>query len=321
MASQIFATSSIESFAPIYPIIAMDFSDTNYENIWMNLDEVKIASPAAMHPISTTDFLEMGCGNVLTDLDEEKLLNSIFNEGINTTNNDANSVQTSDDDMQEFMREFVLISPKDTKPQLSYTLDNSEENLSRSSEYKPVSPNTENDQSLLFTDISQTTQSSPEASSSPVTTPKPSININNIPLSFRQQRYRSLKLSQVCEVCGKAFRTRQHLQRHRLEKHAEDLCLDLVPYTCQQCNKHFKRREHLQIHQRTKHSNVKDYKCETCGKEFVTKSHLKRHMLYHERTKTKTASICTGCGRAFARKGNLAKHVANGCIGIRSPGA
>lgn len=148
--------------------------------------------------------------------------------------------------------------------------------------------------------------------------PKPPTDIDNTPLTLRQRRYRSQPV-QLCDVCGTSFRTRQHLQRHVLEKHEDDLSPYKFPYPCQQCDKRFKRREHLQLHQRTKHSSIKDYKCKSCGKEFVRKSQLTRHMLHHERKKT--TLICTGCGRVFARRGNLVNHAANGCVSTRAPGA
>lgn len=154
MASEIFDMSSIESFAPMYPFPTTDISDMSYENMFTNLDKEKIESLAPIYPISTTDFSEMSYGNILTDLDKEKILDDIFDECMGATNDDANFAQTSDGDIQDFLKEFLLISPKDTKSQRALNaFDNSEENLSRNAEHQLVTPKVENNEPPQFMDM------------------------------------------------------------------------------------------------------------------------------------------------------------------------
>lgn len=76
-------------------------------------------------------------------------------------------------------------------------------------------------------------------------------------------------------------------------------------YDCEVCRKSFRSKGHLNRHRLT-HYGSKPYSCEECGSRFNQKSSLKTHMLIHDRT---NPFSCTWCGQQFRHKQTLANHI------------
>ncbi|XP_055598964.1 zinc finger protein 510-like [Uranotaenia lowii] len=74
-----------------------------------------------------------------------------------------------------------------------------------------------------------------------------------------------------CEVCGKKFKTKDRVLKHRYYVHSEER-----KFECQVCQKRFKSRESCRVHQRT-HSVERPYQCTACEKQFKHNRSLKAH--------------------------------------------
>lgn len=98
------------------------------------------------------------------------------------------------------------------------------------------------------------------------------------------------KKRHFCDICGAAFKRKEHLDRHKVGHNADR------PFQCQVCFKGFKRNEHLTRHQVTHFGNKSEI-CQVCNKAFYRKDHLKKHMTSHQR-KPKTEGDNEGPGKS-----------------------
>lgn len=103
----------------------------------------------------------------------------------------------------------------------------------------------------------------------------------------------------ACEVCGRGFRQKAHLQSHilvhtgertircryceklfartsDLKQHEYQHTKEKV-FTCPHCNKVFYKLQNFKKHSKI-HSGQKDYPCHQCEKCFFTRYHMKRHL-------------------------------------------
>lgn len=106
-----------------------------------------------------------------------------------------------------------------------------------------------------------------------------------------------------CEICGKRFVHKSHLDMH-IVRHTE-----LRPYVCNVCGKMFKANSNLKKHCRT-HTETEDvlkpFVCKPCGKRFTSECVMRRHLLIHTNLKPYK---CNTCGKCFNYSGNLKKHM------------
>ncbi|KAJ8680625.1 hypothetical protein QAD02_016412, partial [Eretmocerus hayati] len=89
-----------------------------------------------------------------------------------------------------------------------------------------------------------------------------------------------------------------------------------VLFSCEICHKAFKTKQYLLDHTRT-HTGEKPFECSTCGKTFSDKSNLRKHEKLHDVTsvaREQKTSICPSCGKGFTLKHNMVRH----CIRMHS---
>lgn len=99
-----------------------------------------------------------------------------------------------------------------------------------------------------------------------------------------------------CETCGKSFRYRSQLSKHKLRLHKS--------FQCKFCKKAFILERHLKEHENT-HLGVEPFECTTCGKTFESKPKLNEHKLSHAGKKRFPFKMR---GNQFKSKQYLAQH-------------
>uniref|UniRef100_A0A182SCL2 Protein krueppel n=1 Tax=Anopheles maculatus TaxID=74869 RepID=A0A182SCL2_9DIPT len=102
----------------------------------------------------------------------------------------------------------------------------------------------------------------------------------------------------VCIECGKAFREKNLLHRHR-QTHVQDRM-----HRCTVCEAAFKTRSTLTKHARS-HEDTKRYRCTMCDQQFAYKSGFDKHLDWHNGVKR---FECEHCSKRFSQRGNLKEH-------------
>ncbi|XP_032826796.1 uncharacterized protein LOC116951967 [Petromyzon marinus] len=90
-----------------------------------------------------------------------------------------------------------------------------------------------------------------------------------------------------CDFCGRDFKTRQYLCKHRRTHTGEK------PHNCEVCGKAFSDLSNLVRH-RSMHTGQKPFECELCGLAFRLKHHLTDHRRTHWRKVAATLGFTPG---------------------------
>ena len=88
-----------------------------------------------------------------------------------------------------------------------------------------------------------------------------------------------------CDVCGKKFKFKHYLVSHKL-LHSGD-----KPHMCTWCGMTFTQNANMQKHVRMKHTNNKEHVCRYCGKSFVQAYYLRRHLTTHREAVMEKATL------------------------------
>uniref|UniRef100_A0A182WEU7 Protein krueppel n=1 Tax=Anopheles minimus TaxID=112268 RepID=A0A182WEU7_9DIPT len=121
--------------------------------------------------------------------------------------------------------------------------------------------------------------------------------LNNV-LKHEESEHAHDNHSFVCIECGKAFREKNLLHRHR-QTHVQDRV-----HRCTVCEAAFKTRSTLTKHARS-HENTKRYQCTICQQQFAYKSGFDKHLDWHNGVKR---FECEHCSKRFSQRGNLKEH-------------
>ena len=135
--------------------------------------------------------------------------------------------------------------------------------------------------------------------------------------------YQEEKVNTQCDVCGKTFKDRKYLIRHRLRKHGlrsrekyptlePKVKVEKVsfPNQCSLCLKVFNSGEMLVKHMKKKHEKKSiKHICEVCKKSFKQPNELRVHKLIHL-PESERPHKCDVCERRFCQKGQRKIHMA-----------
>ncbi|XP_051809102.1 zinc finger protein 239-like isoform X1 [Acanthochromis polyacanthus] len=107
------------------------------------------------------------------------------------------------------------------------------------------------------------------------------------------------KKTEMCDVCGKAFKCKFNFKRHYKIHTGEK------PFTCETCGKSFTRSQHVTNHMRT-HTGEKLYLCQVCGKRFSDLVAFQMHRAIH---KDQNLHYCKICDKSFTQRSNFRVHM------------
>ena len=111
--------------------------------------------------------------------------------------------------------------------------------------------------------------------------------------------------AEFCDICGKKFPSRNHLERHMNSVHSKE-----KNYLCSICCKKFATDCYLKRHMDSQHSSKFKYNCDQCGKGFSQKQTYEGHVNMHLGIKPYK---CQGCGIGFQNLSNLLAHTKKSC--------
>ena len=107
----------------------------------------------------------------------------------------------------------------------------------------------------------------------------------------------------MCKICGKAFKSSPHLERHS-KLHSQH---ELKPFKCDLCELSFREKYNLKKHIDGVHENQETFSCDKCDKIFNRQKSLLRHKdIRHNENPQKHE--CSICGNIFTHKEHLRKH-------------
>lgn len=102
----------------------------------------------------------------------------------------------------------------------------------------------------------------------------------------------------LCSTCGKAFRSKDTLLRHKMSH------TGAKPFSCDICKKGLSSAVSLKEH-KAKHNEQKLYECSICGRGFRQNSSYRRHLITHSKALPHECSVCK---KRFAQSAYLRSH-------------
>lgn len=237
----------------------------------------------------------------------------------NLLNSDPNASHYDSEPSKSLWRNFTATPPS------PFHLDHSSVPLNIKLE--PIDPVPETDQfDFIINEILKKPGDAPSTS-------KLSLVAEEIPIQGNLWTQSDAQLEQqdeswICDICNRAFSTKQILQRHRIALHDQN-----KDFKCDQCDMWFSSSNNHELikHVNEVHNGFKKFICDYngCNKEFSRRDALKRHRQTHETQKAKVVMQqtqsskqigqpqplpyynCFDCGLVFRYQTSLILHLKN----------
>jgi len=117
---------------------------------------------------------------------------------------------------------------------------------------------------------------------------------SKVELKQHMEKVHQVKTGNMCEECGKTFKSVTILNKHIRDQHKDQLSV-----VCTICGKTFPRAANLKMHIKLQHEESKSWPCEICGKEMSSKNILVNHVKIHSLERKEYVCDYPNCGRSF----------------------
>ncbi|XP_022217149.2 transcription factor grauzone [Drosophila obscura] len=126
-------------------------------------------------------------------------------------------------------------------------------------------------------------------------------------LTMHLKGHKGTERPEVCDTCGKTFRTKFELSAHDKRMHAADF----TPIICDICGTHFRSKANFIIHKKALHPDgpVAEVQCNLCGRWLRDERSLRKHLARHDDRDNSNKYRCTLCNAEKSSRAALSSHM------------
>ncbi|XP_034656802.1 transcription factor grauzone [Drosophila subobscura] len=126
-------------------------------------------------------------------------------------------------------------------------------------------------------------------------------------LTMHLKGHKGTERPEVCDTCGKTFRTKFELSAHVKRMHAADF----TPIICDICGTNFRSKANFLIHKKALHPDgpVAEVQCNLCGRWLRDERSLRKHLARHDDRDNQNKYRCSLCNAEKSSRAALSGHM------------